>query len=227
MLAKRGMGKSNAAVVMAEEMWDAGYQWVAIDPKSDWWGVRSSANGKGPGLPVPVFGGRHGDIPLEATAGSLMASLIAERGLTCILDVSLFSKGDQIRFVTDFAEALFRMMGDDPHPCHVFLEEAEEFLPQRVDARAARMVGAYSKIAKQGRTLGLGMTLITQRSASLNKDALSQTDTLILFRTVSPHDRKAVVAWAEFHDEAKEVAQTLSELVPGSRGSSRPASCER
>jgi hypothetical protein len=46
-----------------------------------------------------------------------MASLIAERGLTCILDVSLFSKGDQIRFVTDFAEALFRMMGADPHPC--------------------------------------------------------------------------------------------------------------
>jgi uncharacterized protein len=176
---------------------------------------------------VPVFGGRHGDIPLEASAGHLMASLIVERGLTCVLDVSLFSKNDQIRFVTDFAEALFRMIGDDPRPLHVFLEEAEEFLPQRVDAKSARMVGAYSKISKQGRTLGLGVTLITQRSASLNKDALSQTDTLILFRTVSPHDRKAVVAWAEYHDEAKEVAQTLAELEPGSRGSSRLASCVR
>lgn len=215
MLAKRGMGKSNAAVVMAEEMWDGGHQWVAIDPKGDWWGIRSSADGKSEGLPVLVLGGRHGDLPLESTSGALIANLVVERYITCVLDVSLFSKAEQIRFVTDFAEALFRALGDDPRPVHLFLEEAEEFLPQRVDARAARMVGAYSKIAKQGRTLGLGVTLITQRSASLNKDALSQTDTLILFRTVSPHDRKAVVAWAEHHDEAKDVAESLAQLQPG------------
>jgi hypothetical protein len=154
-----------------------------------------------------------------------MASLIAERGLTCLLDVSLFSKGDQIRFVTDFAESLFRMMADNPHACHVFLEEAEEFLPQRVDARSARMVGAYSKIAKQGRTHGLGMTLITQRSASLNKDALSQTDTLVLFRTVSPHDRKAVVAWTEHHDESAQVACPSCGLSGLSRN--QDSSCPR
>src|SRR5664279_69914 len=176
MLAKRGMGKSNAAVVLAEEMTAAGFQWVAIDPKGDWWGIRSSSNGKGPGLSVPIFGGRHGDVPLEASAGQVMAPLIIERSLTCVLDVSLFSKTEQIRFVTDFAETLFRAISADPRPLHLFLEEAEEFLPQRVDARSARMVGAYSKISKQGRTSGLGVTLITQRSASLNKDALSQTD---------------------------------------------------
>lgn len=215
MLAKRGMGKSNAAVVMAEEMWDRGHQWVAIDPKGDWWGIRSSASGTDIGLPVLVLGGRHGDLPLEATSGEVLARLVVEQNITCVLDVSLFSKADQIRFVTDFAETLFRAVGDDPRPLHLFLEEAEEFVPQRVDARSARMVGAYSKIAKQGRTLGLGVTLITQRSASLNKDALSQTDTLILFRTVSPHDRKAVVAWAEHHDEAKEVAESLAQLQPG------------
>jgi hypothetical protein len=215
MLAKRGMGKSNAAVVMAEEMTRGGEQWIAIDPKGDWWGVRSDAKGTGPGLSVPVFGGRHGDIPLESTAGTMLAHLIVDRSLTCVLDVSLFSKAEQIRFVTDFAEALFKAAADDPAPRHLFVEEAEEFLPQRVDARSARMVGAYSKIAKQGRTSGLGVTLITQRSASLNKDALSQTDTLILFRTVSPHDRKAVVAWAEHHAESLEIASTLAQLAPG------------
>ena len=31
-LAKRRAGKSNAAVVMAEEMYDNGLPWVAIDP---------------------------------------------------------------------------------------------------------------------------------------------------------------------------------------------------
>ena len=214
-LAKRGGGKSNSAVVMAEEMLRLGHQWVAIDPKGDWWGIRSSADGKGPGLKVLVLGGRHGDLPLEASAGALIAELVVDRFVTAVLDVSLFSKAEQIRFVTDFAETMFRRIGDDPRPIHLFLEEAEEFLPQRVDARAARMVGAYSKIAKQGRTFGLGVSLITQRSASLNKDALSQTDTLVLFRTTSPHDRKAVVAWADHHGEARDIAESLSGLAPG------------
>ena len=214
-LGKRGGGKSSAAVVLAEQMFAHHHQWVAIDPKGDWYGIRASQDGTAPGLPVLVLGGRHGDLPLDSTAGSMLAQLIVERDLTVVLDVSLFSKAEQIRFVTDFADTLFRKIGDDPRPLHLFLEEAEEFLPQRVDARAARMVGAYSKIAKQGRNFGLGVSLITQRSASLNKDALSQTDTLILFRTGSPHDRKAVVAWADFQGEAGEIASSLSSLAPG------------
>ena len=215
MLAKRGGGKSNAAVLLAEQMTDAGYQWVAIDPKGDWWGIRSAADGEHPGLPIPVFGGLHGDIPLQPAAGALMAQLVIDRGITCVLDVSEFSKAEQIRFVTDFAETLFKLIRHAPRAMHVFLEEAEEFLPQRVEARAARMVGAYSKISKQGRTFGLGVTLITQRSASLNKDALSQTDTLVVFRTPSPHDRKAIAGWLEHHEEASDVAASLSELEPG------------
>lgn len=215
MLAKRGGGKSNAAVLLAEQMTDAGYQWVAIDPKGDWWGIRSAADGKHPGLPIPVFGGLHGDIPLQPAAGALMAQLVIDRGITCVLDVSEFSKAEQIRFVTDFAETLFKLIRKNPRAMHVFLEEAEEFLPQRVDGRSARMVGAYSKISKQGRAFGLGVTLITQRSASLNKDALSQTDTLVVFRTPSPHDRKAIAGWLEHHDEAGDVAASLSELGPG------------
>jgi uncharacterized protein len=87
-LAKRGAGKSNAAVVMAEEMYDAGLPWVAIDPKGDWWGVRAAGDGKNPGLEVVVFGGQHGDVPLEPTAGRLVADLIVESRITCVLDVS-------------------------------------------------------------------------------------------------------------------------------------------
>lgn len=215
MLAKRGTGKSNAAVVMAEEMWDAGHQWVAIDPKGDWHGIRSSADGKGEGIPVLIMGGDHGDVPLESTSGALIARLVVERDLTVLLDVSDFSKAEQRRFALEFATTLFRLVKKSPRPLHLFLEEAEEFLPQRVMGEDAKMVGAYSKIAKQGRTHGLGCTLITQRSASLNKDALSQTETLILFKTTSPHDRKAVLAWAEHHEDVGEIAKTLQTLKAG------------
>jgi hypothetical protein len=51
-LAVRGAGKSNTAVVLAEEFHKAGIHWIAIDPKGDWWGIQSAADGKSPGLEV-------------------------------------------------------------------------------------------------------------------------------------------------------------------------------
>lgn len=211
-LAKKGAGKSNAAVVMAEEMFDAGVPWVAIDPKGDWWGVRSSADGKSAGLPLPVFGGLHGDVPLEPTAGHLLADLVAEQRLTCVLDVSEFSKGDVRRFLLAFAERLIRR---NTEPLHLFLEEAHEYLPQRVMRDEAQLVGAWSKIVKQGRFRGLGATLVSQRSASLNKDVLTQVDTLVAMRTTAPQDRKAILAWVEEHDFGHDLVASLPSLEDG------------
>lgn len=96
-LAKRRAGKSNAAVVMAEEMYAAGLPWVAVDPKGDWYGVRASGDGRKPGLAVIVFGGLHADVPLEPASGRLVAGLFAERRLSGVLDVSEMTKADQRR----------------------------------------------------------------------------------------------------------------------------------
>jgi DNA helicase HerA-like ATPase len=49
LLAVRGAGKSNGATVLAEEMYQTGLPWVVIDPKGDYWGLRSSRDGSGPG----------------------------------------------------------------------------------------------------------------------------------------------------------------------------------
>jgi hypothetical protein len=212
-LAKKGAGKSNAAVVMAEEMYDAGIPWVAIDPKGDWWGLRSAGDGQGPGLPIIVFGGRHGDVPLEPTAGALLADLVLEQGLTCVLDVSEFTKADVRRFLLAFAERLYRQA--DAEPLHLFLEEAHEYLPQQVHGADAALVGAWQRIVKQGRFKGLGCTLVTQRSAALNKDVLTQVDTLIVLRTTSPQDRKAVKDWVDVHADAADMLATLPSLESG------------
>lgn len=212
-LAKKGAGKSNAAVVLAEEMYGAGIPWVAVDPKGDWWGLRSSGDGKGPGLPIVVFGGRHGDVPLEPTAGALLADLVLAERLTCVLDVSEFSKADARRFLLAFAERLYRQA--DADPLHLFLEEAHEYLPQMVRGDDAALVGAWQRIVKQGRFKGLGCTLVSQRSASLNKDVLTQVDTLIVLRTTSPQDRAAVKAWVDIHADSNEMLDTLPTLASG------------
>src|SRR3954469_15845493 len=75
-VAKRRVGKSYTARRFAEQLVKAGQQIVIVDPKGDWWGIRSSADGKSPGLPVVILGGERGDLPLEVTAGEVVAKLV-------------------------------------------------------------------------------------------------------------------------------------------------------
>jgi len=211
-LAMRGAGKSNLAAVLAEEMHGAGLPFVVIDPVGAWWGLRSSTDGKAPGLPIAIFGGRHGDVPLEKTGGALIADLVVDERLSCVLDISEFSEGDKIRFLIDFAERLYRRNTD---PLHLFLEEADDYIPQRPFREQARLLRAFENIVRRGRARGLGMTMITQRSAAINKNVLTQIETLCVLRTSSPQDRKAIQAWVEYHGQAKELLESLAGLEAG------------
>jgi len=218
-LAKKRTGKSNTAVVMAEEMFTAGVQWVAVDPKGDWYGMRANFDGTGPGLPIPVFGGLHGDVDLVETSGALMADLVVDRGLTCILDVSRFeSKAAQARFLRDFAHQLYRRHQEHPSAIHLFLDEADEFLPQVIakdQSGMAACVGAWIKLVKLGGAFGIGVTLITQRAATLNKSALTQIETLIVHRTPAKLDKDAIAGWLGEKDAQADILPTLSTLEQG------------
>jgi hypothetical protein len=215
LLAVRRAGKSNAAAVMAEEMFKADLPFVAIDPKGDWWGLRSSADGKGDGLPIPIFGGLRGDMPLIPESGKLIAELIVEQNLTCILDVSRFSKAARVRFLTPFADRLYELHQADPQARHLFMEEADRVVPQKVTQDMAACVGAFSDIVRLGGSFGLGATLISQRSAVINKDVLTQVETMIALRTTSPQDRKVIRDWMEHHALAAEIVDSLPGLLSG------------
>lgn len=216
-LAKRGAGKTNTGRVLVEELAAAHVQTVVLDPVSSWWGLRSSADGKGEGLPVPILGGAHGDVPLQPTAGALLADVVVDTGQSIVLDLSDFSKGDQRRFVTDFAERLYQRKARERQLLHLVLEESDEFVPQRVNAGDARMVGSIEQLVRRGRGRGIGLTMITQRSASLNKAVLTQADVLIAMRTTGPQDKKAIEAWVEKQDVdgADDVVPSLAGLETG------------
>jgi len=211
-LAVRGAGKSNTAAVMAEQMFRSRLPFVVVDPVGAWWGLRSSADGQGPGLAIPVFGGRRGDVPLEKTAGNMIADIVVDERLSCVLDCAEFSEGDKIKFLIDFAERLYRRNQD---PLHLFLEEADDYAPQRPFREQARLLRSWENIVRRGRARGLGITMITQRSAALNKNVLTQIETLIVLRTTAPNDRKAISAWVEYHGQGTELLQSLPELGAG------------
>lgn len=214
-LAMRGVGKTHTASVFAEEMSEAGLPFVVLDPTGAWWGLRAGADGKSPGYPVTILGGDHGDVPLEEGGGKLIADLVAEKAPSLILDLSLLSKSAMRRFVADFAEELYRK---NRQPLHLIIDEADSFAPQRPRPDEMRMLGALDEIVRRGRIRGLGCTLVTQRSAVLNKDVLTQTEALVVLRTAHPRDRAPVLEWMKVHatpEQLGQVEESLAKLPKG------------
>jgi uncharacterized protein len=98
-----------------------------LDPLSVWWGLKSGADGKSPGFPIPVFGGPHADIPLHDAAGPVIGELIVTSGISAVLDMGQMRKAEQARLVADLLDYLFTHNRD---PRTLVLEEADAFAPQ-------------------------------------------------------------------------------------------------
>lgn len=161
MLGRTGSGKTYGATKLAEEMLDAGAQIVALDPVGAWYGLRLAANGRDAGIAIPVFGGLHGDVPLEPSAGPLIADLIVDRGISAICDVSQFEHdADKIRFATAFSARFFFRKKSAPSAVHVFMEEAQEFLPESPRKEEGTMLHHFRRMWKLGRNFGIGGTII-------------------------------------------------------------------
>ncbi len=211
-LANRGGGKSAVTHRLVELMYAAGLPVVVVDIKGDWWGIRSSADGTGAGLPFYIFGGDHGDLPLEPTAGELLADLIVDDRIPAVLDLSHMSKTQARTFATTFAERLYHRNRD---PLHVVIEEADVLVPQRASAATARLLGAMEDLAKRGRHRGLGLTVVSQRPQEVAKSVLDLMETVILLRMTGPRSIKAVQEWISVNaGEDDTTARTVIASLP-------------
>jgi len=209
----RNSGKTNSAGVIAEELLDRNQQVVFIDPTDGSWGLRS-------GYPIFIFGGPHGDIPLAETDGKAIAEFVVMERVPLILSLRHLRKAGQRRFVTEFCEEIYHLKGKPEHrsPLTVFIDEAPLFVPQRVMGETARVVGAVEDLCARGRNTGFGVVLVTQRPATINKDVLSQADTIIAHRLISPQDRKALGEWLEENASAAELKTILGSLAGMPKG---------
>jgi DNA helicase HerA-like ATPase len=71
-------------------------------------------------------------------------------------------------------------------------------------------------LVRRGRSRGIGLSLITQRPAVVNKDCVSQADCLIALRLTGSHDRRAAKEWmASNGQDDKEFLHSLPTLVAG------------
>jgi len=223
----KGMGKTNFAGVLSEEVHASGLRFSLIDPMGVSWGLRHDASGKGRGIELLILGGIHGDIPIEPTGGEVVADLVADEDVCVLIDISrhpngtMWSKSERVRFVTAYCKRLYMRQGEKRRPLLQIIDEAARFAPQTIrqgDTDAAACVGAVSDLMEEGRNVGVGLALFTQRSARLSKDVAELADMMVAFRTIGPNSMKAVLDWLGEYVEKerhKEISLELRKLPKG------------
>lgn len=214
-LGRTGSGKTYGATKLAELMLDAGVQIVALDPVGVWRGLRVPSAKGGDAMAIYVFGGLYHDFQLEPSGGRLMADIIADRGISVVLDVSQWVDTEQQRFARDFAEHFFSRKKAAPSAVHLFMEESQEFLPQNPQREEAKTLHHFTRLWKLGRNFGIGGSLISQRPQEVNKKALNMSGTLFAFQMTGPQERKTVEDWISAQGINEDIRDILPTLTVG------------
>jgi hypothetical protein len=216
-LAKKGSGKTYLGGVLAEEFLACpGLQVpvIIIDPAGPWYGLLADAFGKPSSFSMLVLGGAHGDLSVTHRQGVQAAEAVHEIWpRSALLDLSYMVPAEQHEFVADFGQRLYVL--NVRSPLHVIVDEADEFAPQVLDSSSRhqrRSLGVIDRMVRRGRTKGFGTTLITQRTAVISKNVLSQTDSLFLLNMVAPSDLEAVSEWMKYRIPAEHRMAALEQL---------------
>lgn len=214
---QKGSGKSSTAARFVEQLVKAGGRAVIADPTGVWYGLMH--DGIGTGLAGIVLGGEHGDVPLDPTKGRIVAEFVVSQTTypVVVLDLKLMRKAERTKFMLAFMETLYH---ENREALHVVLDEAHQFAPTqaREGGETIPLLGAVEDVVALGRSRGLGITMISQRFATLNANVREQIGTLIVHRLVGSLDRKALRGWIEANGEPereREVIETIAKLRTG------------
>lgn len=212
-LGKTGSGKSSKLRVLVEWILDRQEAPLTIiDKKGDWWGLKSSSDGKGPGYPVVIFGGPHADVPLNPRAGAAVAELLVTGNLPSIVDLSDFSVGERTRFFIDFAAPFFKLNRGNRF---LVISEVHNFAPQGkiLSVEAGEMLHWANTLAAEGRGRGITLLADSQRGQKVHKDFLTSCETLIACRVIHKLDRDAIKDWIDGCAEPDKGREVLSQLA--------------
>lgn len=223
----KGKGKTNFGVVLAEELYANHLKFSALDPYGVMYGLRYGQKKSEAGIEILIIGGAHGDLQILPSSGAVVADLVSDEPISTVVDISraangkMWSKGEKIRFVADYATRLFERQGEHMRPLMQIIDEAGRYCPQMIphgSPELARCVGAIEELVEVGRNVGIGVTLITQRSARMNKSVSELAECMVAFCTLGPNSVEAITDWCGEHIEKarwKEIVGTLRTLPRG------------
>ncbi len=178
----KGSGKSNTAAVLAEELLAANVPLCIVDVAGEYAGLkeRFKVFSVGCSLQPSTL-----DAKLSPERAAAAAKRSYERGVSVILDVSGYNRQAREIFLLEYMTAIWNLAQTLRYPYTLFLEEAHNYIPQ---SGQSAVTGVLTDIACEGRKRGLGIVMIGQRSARIDKNVLAQADIVFLHRVRHPAD---------------------------------------
>ena len=199
---KRGSGKSWTAGVMMEEFHRLGLQFVCFDALNAHGGidtlprVESLKPEVGQSIDMKSLVDR-----LKTTDKSLVISL---GGLPLL---------KQQELIGDYCEALIEArLGKG---IHTIIEECQDFVPQM-----GRPISydPIVRLCKLGRALGYGASLVSQRPAGVNKEALSQASVYLVHNVINNRDLKTLDEQLSFGTDKRLIKKILNGIASARKG---------
>lgn len=206
-------GKSYLGTEIGELFFDAGIPFITFDPIGIWHNMRYP--GKGPGFPVVVAGGFHGDLPLTPENAPAIVEAAMKNRVSLVLDLFHpdLSKTAWRKIVKDCALLLLHK-NSQYGLRHIFIEEAAEFVPQR--PTDWQVYEAVERVIRMGGNSRLGCTLISPRSQEVNKAVLELCENMFLFRQRGKNALENLKKWLDVAGAASgDVIKSLPSMPTG------------
>jgi len=225
----RDSGKSYTATWLAERLLENGIPFVAFDPVGIWKYLKVPSRPGSRGYNV-VVAGENADLELSPASAREIVRAAMQENISLVLD--LYSMHLSKRDWRSIVEASVRLLLYENKPYglrHIFLEEAAEFVPQRIGPDQGSVYAEIEKLARMGGNAGLGYTLVNQRAEEVNKAVLELCDCLFLHRQKGRHSLTALSKWLDIADAGnqKQIISSLPVLEQGkcwiwSQGTEKP-----
>ncbi len=207
---KTGSGKSWTCGVLMEEFERLGLQFVCWDSlnahsgMSDLEGVETIAPQEDQTIDMPAFVNR-----LKRTNKSIVINLMG------------LSLGRQQQLLGDYCAALLESDFTDERGSRrslmTILEECQDYVPQQGRPLSFEPI---VRLCKLGRALGFGVTMISQRPAAVNKEALSQASVYLIHNVIQFRDLKALEEQMGFGND-----RTLIRRITAGIASAKSGEC--
>lgn len=138
---------------------------------------------------------------------------LMQRGRVAIIDMKGVKPETQQMIVAQLCTRLFEGRKlDKVNAGMLVVEEAHNYCPEKGFGKAESSA-ILRTIASEGRKFGLGMMVISQRPARVDKNVLSQCNTQIIMKVTNPNDLKAIVSGLE--SVGKDVEDEIKRLSAG------------
>ena len=197
-----GSGKSWTGGLLMEEINRVGLQFVCFDVLGAHGGLSQLPN-------VEELSPKGG----ESVNIKGLIDRLGKEPTSFVIDISDLGLDKQQQLVRDYCDDL--LMAKLGKGVMTIFEECQDFVPQQ--GKPVSFDGIV-RLCKLGRQNGYGVCLISQRPASVSKEALSQCSTYMIHNLINHRDLKAIEDQMGFGTDKSQVKKVLGGISAAQQG---------